>query len=81
VTSGIERLARSFLVGAVEFDLQEFADVDGFDAGVAHVFEGLQNRNALRVNDGFLRGDNDFSFHARARRVSGFKLQFSSFDF
>ena len=68
-----ERLPRGFLVRAVEFNFQEFADVDGFDAGVAHVFEGFQNRDALRVNDGLFRGDDDFCFHARAGKFCGNK--------
>jgi hypothetical protein len=71
VARGIKGLSRGFLIGAVEFDLQEFADVNGFDAGVPHVFQGFQNRNALRVNDGFLWGDDDFSFHARAGKFCG----------
>ena len=65
----VERFARGFLVGGVEFDLEIFADVDGFDAAMAHVFEGFQDGDALRVNDGFFRGDDDFCFHARAKKI------------
>jgi hypothetical protein len=36
---------------------------------MAHVFEGFQNGDALRVNDGFFRGDDDFGFHARAKKI------------
>jgi len=67
----VERFACVFLVGGVEFDLQIFADVDSFDAAMAHVFEGFQDGDALRVNDGFFRGDDDFCFHARAKRFCG----------
>jgi hypothetical protein len=67
VASGIEHLARGFLIRAVELDFEKFTNVNGFNAGVAHVFEGFQNRDALRVNDGFLWGDDDFCFHASRR--------------
>jgi hypothetical protein len=38
---------------------------------MAHVFEGFQDGDALRVNDGFFWGDDDFCFHARAKRFCG----------
>ena len=69
------------LLVAVQFDFEIFADVDGLDAAVAHLFEGALDGFALRVHDGFFRCDDDFCFHARAEGVSGFKPQVSSLKF
>jgi len=62
----VQCFARRRLVragGKVNLDI--FADVDAGDAGVAHVFEGFFDGDALRVNDRFLGSDDDFSFHSR----------------
>jgi hypothetical protein len=42
---------------------------------VAHVFQGFQNRDALRVNDGFFRSDNNFGFHVRTWELSRKKIE------
>ena len=59
----VDLFAQRFLV-AGDFDFQVFADVDGADALVTHVFEGVLDGFALRVEHGFLRRDDDFCFHA-----------------
>jgi hypothetical protein len=62
----IQSFARRRLVGAGdEVNLDVFADVDAGDAGVAHVFEGGLDGFALRIQDGFLRSDDDFGFHVK----------------
>jgi hypothetical protein len=45
--------------------------VDAGDAGVAHVFEGGLDGFALLIQDGFLGGNDDFCFHARAAECCG----------
>ena len=68
----VQGFLRRGLVGAggeVNFDV--FTDMDAGDTGVAHVFEGGLNGFALRIKDGFLWGDDDFCFHARAGKVWG----------
>ena len=70
----VDGLLRGGLVRArCEVDLDILADVDAGDAGVAHVFEGGLDGFALRIQDGFLWGDDDFCFHARAGKFCGKK--------
>src|SRR5580658_10212518 len=58
------------LVGAGQLDFQIFADVDGADALVAHLFEGVLDRLALRIQDGLLWCDNNFCFHFTFKRAA-----------
>ena len=61
----VQLLARGFFVRAVEFDFEVFANMDGFDAAIAHVFEGGLHGLALRIKDRFLGRHNNFGFHRK----------------
>ena len=52
------------LVAGGQFDFEVFADVDGADALVAHLFQGVGDGFALRVEHGLFGCDNNFCFHA-----------------
>jgi hypothetical protein len=58
-----------FDIRAFQLDFEVFANVDGFDAGMAHLGEGGLDGFALRIKDGFFRRDDDFGFHACAGKV------------
>jgi hypothetical protein len=68
-------IAKDFVAGVVnlfapdvgiragQFDFEVFADVDGAEAFVAHLFKGILDRLALRIQDGRFRSDDNFRFH------------------
>ena len=62
MTGIVDLFARGFLVAVVELDFQVFTDVDRSHAGVAHVGQSALDGFALRIDDRFFRGDNDFGF-------------------
>ena len=64
----IDLFAGLFLVAVCQVDLDVFADVNAFDAGVAHVLEGVLDGLALRIENRLLWGDDDFSLHERSVR-------------
>src|SRR5665213_111929 len=53
----------SLLVGPREVDFQILAHMNRADALVAHVFEGVLHRFALRVENGFFGRDDYSGFH------------------
>jgi len=64
----IQRFLRGgFVRAGREVNLDVFADVNAGDILITHVFKGFFDSDALRINDGFLRSDDDFGFHARAQ--------------
>jgi hypothetical protein len=66
VAGAVNLLAPSFGIRARQIDFEVFADVDGADAFVAHLFEGVLHRFALRVKDGLLWSDDNFRFHFKS---------------
>jgi hypothetical protein len=62
VASLVELLAGGFAI-AVQFDFQIFADVNGSNARVAHVREGVLDGFALRIEHGLFWRDDNLCFH------------------
>ena len=62
VASLVQLFAHRFAV-ALDFDLEIFADVDGIDSVVTHVFEGVLNSLALGIEHGLFRRNGNLSFH------------------
>lgn len=60
--------SRSLPVGAVQLDFQVFTDVDRVDAPIAQLFQGVLDGFTLGINDGLLRGNDDFGFHVGAEQ-------------
>ena len=60
--------APGFPVTAGQFDFEILADMDGANALVAHLFEGVLDGFALRVKHGLFWCDNNFCFHANGTR-------------
>ena len=52
-----------------EINLDIFPDMNAGDAGIAHMGQGVLNGFALRIEHGFLRGDDDFGFHVRPQSL------------
>jgi hypothetical protein len=68
----VQRFLRRRLIRAgreINFDI--FANVNAGDIVVAHVFESFFDGDALRIYNGFFRGDDDFGFHVRAGKGCG----------
>jgi hypothetical protein len=63
VAGVVDLFAPGFLVRAGQFDFEVFADMDGADALVAHLFEGVLDGLALRIKDGLFWCDDNFRFH------------------
>jgi hypothetical protein len=61
----VDLWAPQFGLRAGQLDFKIFADVDGADAFVAHLFEGILDRLALRVQDGLFWSDDNFCFHVK----------------
>jgi len=60
----IQLFAPGFRVAGGQFDFQVLADVDGANALVAHLLQGVGDGFALRVEHGPIGSDNNFCFHA-----------------
>src|SRR5947207_15898495 len=71
MTSVVELFPGGFAV-AIEFDFEIFADVDGADSLVAHVFQGVLHGFALWVQHCLFGRNNYFCFHGqRSKRQWG----------
>jgi hypothetical protein len=67
----VQRLLRGGLVRAgSEVNLDVFPDVNGDNALVTHLFEGVLDSFALWIKHGLFRSDDDFCFHSRAWNVA-----------
>lgn len=71
VAGFVDLFAGGIFVGAGQLDFEIFTDVDGADALIAHVLEGVLNGFALRVEHGFLRSDDDLCFHVEVAIPAG----------
>jgi hypothetical protein len=63
VAGVIDLFAPGFCIRAGQINLEVFADVDGADAFVTHLFERVLDRLALWVEDGLFWCDDNFRFH------------------
>jgi hypothetical protein len=61
----VELFAPGFAVAGGQLDFEVFADVDGAQALVAHLFEGAGDGFALRVEHGLFGSDDNFCFHGK----------------
>jgi hypothetical protein len=66
VAGAVNLWAPGFGIRAGQIDFEVFADVDGADAFVAHLFEGVLHRFALWVKDGLFWSDDNFRFHFKS---------------
>ena len=67
----VELFAGALLVTARQFHFEIFADMDGADALIAHVLEGVLDSLALRVEHRLLRSDDNFGFHFVSACIAG----------
>src|SRR5438046_3021576 len=70
----VQLLPSGFFVGAVQFDLEIFTHVHGFDAAIAHVFERVLHGLALRIEHRFFGRNNNFGFHLKKSKAVQSKL-------
>jgi hypothetical protein len=63
VAGVIDLFAPGFGIRAGQINFEVLADMDRADAFVAHLFEGILHRLALRVEDGLFWCDDNFRFH------------------
>lgn len=67
----IELFAGILPIAPGEFDFQVFAHVDGADALIAHMGEGVLDGFALGIQHGLLWSNDDFGFHSGSGRMLG----------
>jgi hypothetical protein len=67
MASAVNLLAPRFGIRAGQLNFKILPDVDGADAFVAHLLEGVLHGFALRVEDGLLWSDDYFRFHLERR--------------
>src|SRR5579862_6590580 len=72
----VEGLARGFPIRAIQFNFEIFADVNGLDALVPHLFERIPDGFALGVHHGPLWSNDNFCFHLRAPGIRGLTREF-----